>query len=425
MTSSSFVAPPMETISSCRACGSSDLETILAFGDTPLADGLIRPEKASAPPLKAPLTLAHCNGCGLGQILETVSPSVLFGADYPYYSSVSPSLMKHFADSASALIDARGLGPQSLVIEAASNDGYMLRIFHEAGIPTLGIDPAPGPAAKAVERGIPTLNDFFTRDLAARLAGEGRRADVFLANNVLAHVADLNGFVAGIATLLAEDGVAVIECPYLIDLVDHCEFDTIYHQHLCYFSVTALKSLFGRHGLHVNDVARTAVHGGSLRVFVSPRTDTSSRLAGLLQSEAEREVMSAGFYADFRSRTGMIRTELHRILDEVRAGGARVVGYGAAAKATTFLQFVGLDSDDLDYVVDRNVRKHGWVMPGALIPIVPSERLLEDRPDYLLILAWNFAEEIMSQETEFAKAGGRFIVPIPHPRIVAPASSRS
>ena len=241
MTIPAFAAPPMDTVSVCRACGSPDLETILAFGNTPLADGLIRPDRASVPPIKAPLTLAHCNGCGLGQILETVAPSVLFGADYPYYSSVSPSLMKHFADSASALIDDQSLGPESLVIEAASNDGYMLGVFHEAGIPTLGIDPAPGPAAKSAERGIPTLNAFFTRDLAERLAAEGRRADVFLANNVLAHVADLNGFVAGIAALLAEDGVAVIECPYLIDLVDHCEFDTIYHQHLCYFSATSFE----------------------------------------------------------------------------------------------------------------------------------------------------------------------------------------
>lgn len=425
MTDGPFTLPPMNRITACRACGSSALETILPFGETPLADGLIRPDKTSLPPLRAPLTLVHCNGCSLGQIVETVDPSVLFGADYPYYSSVSPSLMKHFADSAEALIASRELGENSLVIEAASNDGYMLRVFHDAGIPTLGIDPAPGPAGKSAERGIPTLNDFFTLGLARRLAGEGRRADVFLANNVLAHVADLNGFVAGIAALLAQDGVAVVECPYLVDLLDHCEFDTIYHQHLCYFSVTALKSLFARHDLHVNDVERTDVHGGSLRVFVGRTPGESARMSDLLLAESARDVMSPAFYADFRERTGTIRTELRSLLDKIRRNGERVVAYGAAAKATTFLHFAGLDVTDLDYVVDRNVRKHGWVMPGAMLPIVPPERLLEDRPEYLLILAWNFADEIMAQEAAFADAGGRFIVPIPFPRIVSPGSPRS
>ncbi len=253
----------------CRSCGKKNLQLIISFGRTALADRIITHDQLRLPEITAPLDLVFCPHCSLVQITESVDPEILFGPEYPYFSSVSPSLLAHFRASAEYLMATRNLGPGSLVVEAASNDGYMLKNFQQHGIPVLGIDPAAAPARAAQEAGVPTLNTFFGEELAGRLRGEeGKAADVFLANNVLAHVPDLNGFVKGIRVMLKDDGVAVIECPYLVDLVDHCEFDTIYHQHLCYFSVTALDRLFRRHGLFLNEIKRVPVHGGSLRLFV-------------------------------------------------------------------------------------------------------------------------------------------------------------
>ena len=399
---------------SCRSCGNDRLVPVLSLGETPLADGLLTAERLGQPELFAPLDLAFCSTCSLAQITETVDPEILFCRDYPYYSSVSPKLLAHFQGSAENLIRLRALGPNNMVIEAASNDGYMLRTFAEHGIPVLGIDPAEGPAAAATRHGIPTMRTFFTEELARALR-EGQKlvADVFLANNVLAHVPDLNGFVSGIKTLIEPNGVAVIEVPYVVDLVDNCEFDTIYHQHLCYFSVTALDALFIRHGLFLNDVERTSIHGGSLRLFVEARKDRRQRVEGLLQMERERRVDAASFYAGFADRVTAIKIELGTLLRSLRDQGRRIAGYGAAAKATTLCSYVGIGPDIVEYVVDRNHHKHGRYMGGNHLAIVSPERLASDPPDYLLILAWNFADEIMRQERAFHERGGRFIIPIP------------
>lgn len=407
-----------ESIKNCRACGSSDLQTIVEFGITPLADGLVKAENLDQPEIKVPLTLAFCPESGLVQILETVPPEILFCRDYPYFSSVSPMLMKHFGDSAQSLIDKRGLNEKSLVIEAASNDGYMLNTFVQAGVPVLGIDPAEGPANRAIERGINTLNTFFTEELANSLKAEGKQADVFLANNVLAHVPDLNGFVRGIKALLKPDGVAVIECPYVVDLVDHGEFDTIYHQHLCYFSVTALDRLFRSHGLFLNDVIRTTIHGGSLRLFVEPQENVQEGVTSLLKMEVERKVDRIDYYLDFADRVNKIKSELMTILTDLKQQGKSIVGYGAAAKATTLLAYFGIDTKILDYVADLNQFKQGRFMGGNHLPIVAPTKILEDQPDYMLILAWNFADEIIKQQSEFQSKGGKFIVPIPSPKVV-------
>ena len=415
------ITPPSRTETTCRSCGSDGLKVFLDLGNMPLSDRFVSPHEAPEDEPFFPLQVAYCPACALVQITETVDPRILFAQDYPYYSSISDTLQQHTRANVEELIATRKLGDDALVVELASNDGYLLKHYAAAGIPVLGIDPAEGPAKQAQAIGVNTLNDFFTLELARQLAADGVAADVIHGNNVLAHVADLNGFVEGIRTLLKPDGVAVIEVPYLGHLIDKIEFDTVYHEHLCYFSLTALDHLFRRHGLFLNDFRHLDIHGGSLRLFVQRVENPTEHMRSTLALEHATGLDRFDYFADFAARVNALRDSLRERLLALKAKGKSIAGYGAAAKATIMINFCGLGPDILDFVADKNKHKQGKLMPGTHVPVVAPEQIEQEKPDYMLILAWNFAVEIMSQQAEFARRGGQFILPVTEDLLVAKA----
>jgi SAM-dependent methyltransferase len=408
-------------IVACRATGATDLVPVLSLGDTPLANALLREEALAHPEPRFPLELVFSPAAALLQLTTSVPPEQLF-RDYVYFSSFSDGMVRSVAALAEQLTAERRLGASSLVMEVASNDGYLLQHYKRAGVPVLGIEPAENIASVAErERGIPTRCEFFGRELAQQLVAEGLRADVVHANNVLAHVPDLSGFADGLRMVLRDDGIAVIEVPYVKDMIDHCEFDTIYHEHLFYFSLTALDRLFSRHGLLLVDVERIPIHGGSLRVFLAPDAagrSPSPAVTALLEEEQGWGVSEPAFYLGFAANVERLRDGLRSLLADLRAAGKRIAAYGAAAKGSTLLNYCGVGRETLAYVADRSTVKQGYYMPGVHLRIEPPAKLLEDSPDYLLLLAWNFADEIMAQQAEYRRLGGQFIVPVPQPRVV-------
>jgi SAM-dependent methyltransferase len=403
----------------CRSCGSGDLRPFLSLGKTPLADALVPADQLDRSQPTFPLDVAFCQTCTLVQILEDVPREQLFVDNYLYFSSFSDHLLRHASAHADNLVTTRGLDSSSFVVELASNDGYLLRNFLPHGVRVLGVDPAPDQAQAARQAGVPTLAEFFGRNLARHIRDEYGRADVVIANNVMAHVPALNDFVGGIAELLADDGLLTVENPWVKDLVDHGEFDTIYHEHYYYYSCTSVDALVRRHGMFLNHVEYFPdLHGGTLRWHIGKNEQTSADAWHFLEVERDADVKTFAYYADFGQRVDDLRRRLVDLLQGLKDDGASIAAYGAAAKGSTMLNYVGIGNELLDFVVDRNTWKQGKYMPGVHVPIRPVEALLEEQPDYVLLLAWNFTNEILAQQAEYKRRGGRFIRPVPTPEIL-------
>jgi SAM-dependent methyltransferase len=406
-------------VESCRSCGHDDLRPVVSLGETPIANALVDPTQAEMEDRRFPLDVVFCPRCSLVQLGYALPADVIFGDEYPYFSSYSQALVDHARRHVADLVATRRLDARSFVVEVASNDGYLLQHLVGAGVRVLGIDPAPGPAAAAEAIGVPSLVAFFGVETAKAVRADHGPADVIVANNVMAHVPDLNDFVGGMAVLLADDGLMTIENPYVRDLVQHVEFDTIYHEHYCYFSCSAVDRLMARHGLHLNDVEYfPELHGGTLRWHVNRLPDRTDRCAQLLTEEQRAGMHEVAYYARFSDRVRESQVALQELLEGLRARGRTVAAYGAAAKGATLLNSTGIGRDLVSYVVDRNVHKQGKLMPGCRLPIRPVDVLMQEPPDDVLILAWNFTQEIMSEQRAYAEAGGTFYVPLPTPEPV-------
>jgi SAM-dependent methyltransferase len=398
----------------CRSCGEKHGALVLDLGRQPLANNLLRAEDLAKPEPKFPLRVAVCQSCWLLQILDLVPPVQLF-SEYLYFSSFSDLMLRHARDAAEKYTVEFNLNAHSHVVEIASNDGYLLQNFVREKIPCLGIEPAANIAKVAREKGIETLVEFFGKSLAQQLAAEKRPADLILGNNVFAHAPDTNDFVAGLKVLLKPRGRIVLEFPYGVDFIEHTEFDTIYHEHVFYFTLTALQPLFARHGLEIFRVEKLSIHGGSLRLFAghAGAHAVEATVKNLLADEKSKGVGSAAYYEGFAARVLEIKRSLRELLARLKREGKSVAAYGASAKGSTLLNFFELGGETLDFVADRSTYKQGRLTPGTHLPIVPPEALLEKRPDFTLLLTWNFAGEILAQQKTYRDGGGKFIIPIP------------
>jgi SAM-dependent methyltransferase len=398
----------------CRSCGHELSVTFVDLGLSPPANGLTEPNELGSGETLYPLHAYVCEACLLVQLELFETPEQIF-RDYSYFSSYSTSWLEHAERYVDAMINERGIAPGCRVVELASNDGYLLQYFVRAGIEVLGIDPASNVAAVARERGIPTIDEFFGVDLARKVLAENGPANLIIANNVLAHVPDINDFVAGIATLLAPAGFVTIEFPHLMRLIEDVLFDTIYHEHFSYLSLLALMPLFARHGLEIFDVTELATHGGSLRLFVAKtgtRTVTPA-VARVREAEIDLGLNRIETYPAFGERVMRVKRDFVEFLITARREGKSVAGYGAAAKATTLLNYAGVRTDLIAFVADKSPHKQGRFIPGVRVPIVDPEEIRRGKPDYLVIFPWNIAAEIRGELADVRTWGGRFVTAIP------------
>lgn len=409
------------TTPACRFCGAPLTQTLVDLGETPLANAYLTAVALAAPEPRFPLHARVCGRCRLVQVDAVTTPEALFG-HYAYFSSYAASWVEHARRFTEMAARRFALGPASRVVEVASNDGYLLRHFVAAGVPVLGVEPAANVAETARTAGVPTETRFFGLTAARDLAARGFSADLLVGNNVLAHVPDLNDFVAGLAFLLKADGVLSMEFPHLLRLMAECQFDTIYHEHFCYFSLLAVERVFAAHGLRVFDVEELPTHGGSLRVMAcraaSAAHATGPGVAKLRADEAAAGLDDDAAYAGFAPRVEAVRDALTSFLAAARAAGCSVAAYGAAAKGNTLLNYCRLGAADIAYAVDRNPHKQGHYLPGSHLPILAPEALRETRPDYVLILPWNLREEIVAEHAHIRDWGGRFVVPVPTTRVL-------
>lgn len=400
----------------CRHCGSELHRPFLDLGSAPPSNAYLTPAALNAPEVWYPLRLLVCDQCWLVQTEDHAGREALFSADYAYFSSFSSSWLRHAQAYVQAMQLRFGLGPQSCVVEVAANDGYLLQYVQQAGVPCYGIEPTTSTAQAARAKGIEIVERFFGVELARELAAQGRQADLMAANNVLAHVPDINDFVAGFAILLKPAGVATFEFPHLLRMVRECQFDTAYHEHYSYLSLGSVQRIFAANGLQVIDVEQLPTHGGSLRVYAQrqggPHTP-SPAVADLLTTERSAGMEAPPFYANFQSEALRIKRELLSFLLQAQRDGLKVAAYGAAAKGNTLLNFAGVRPDLLPYVVDLNPAKQGHCMPGSRIPIVNEAHLKADRPDRVLILPWNLREEITTQLAYIREWGGQFVTAVP------------
>lgn len=409
----------LQSALACRFCGAALVHTFVDLGLTPLANSYVRESDLDKPDPRYPLHARVCERCLLVQVESVVDPEDLF-SDYAYFSSYSTSWVEHARRFAELAIQRFRLNRQSQVVEVASNDGYLLRHFAGAGIPVLGIEPAANVAAVA---DVPTEVRFFGRETAQDLLANGFAADLLVGNNVLAHVPDLNDFVSGLAVLLKPKGILCLEFPHLYRLITDVQFDTIYHEHFCYFSFLTVEKVLAWHGLVIFDVDQLSTHGGSLRIFARHSTamtpTVSSTVEDLRRIERDAGLDSLQAYTGFSRRVFEVKQALLEFLNRAKVEGRSVAAYGAAAKGNTLLNYCNISTDLVSFVVDRNPHKQGHSLPGSRLPICPPERVFEAKPDYLLILPWNIKEEIMATMAGIRKWGGRFVVPIPKVEVMA------
>jgi hypothetical protein len=406
----------------CRFCAAPLTHTVVDLGTSPLCQRHVTPARFNHAEAVYPLHVYVCDGCWLVQLPAYVAREEIFDAEYGYFSSFSDSWLKHAQDYVAMMLPRFGLGTHSKVIEIASNDGYLLQYFVRAGVPVLGIEPTANTAAAAIRRGVPTLTQFFGRHTARQVLERDGSANLILGNNVLAHVPDINDFVAGMQILLAADGVVTMEFPQLLHLFEQNYWDTIYHEHFSYLSFTTVQRIFAHHGLTLFDVDELSTHGGSIRIYARHDADhgkpVHARVGAMLEREARAGHVNLDYYRSFGERVKESKRALLEFLIAAKRAGKQVAAYGAPGKGNTLLNYCGIRTDFIEYTVDRSPHKQGNFLPGSRIPIYAPDKIRETRPDYLLLLPWNLSSEIMQQMADIRTWGGKFVVPIPQVRVL-------